>query len=70
MNEDVVAFFRQSPEALPIYERFASRVLEEVADVEVRVQKTQVSFYNPRMFVCVRFSKSAARQSGPIPTWC
>ena len=67
MDEDVVAFFRQSPDALPIYERFASRVLEEVADVEVRVQKTQVSFYNPRIFACASFLKIRRAAERPDP---
>ena len=67
MDDAVVEFFRQSPEALPIYERFASRVLAEVADVEVRVQKTQVSFYNPRMFACVSFLKVRRAAERPDP---
>lgn len=67
MDEDVVSFFRQSPEALPIYERFATRVYAEVADVEVRVQKTQISFYNPRMFACVSFLKVRRAAERPDP---
>lgn len=42
-------------EALPLYERFEEKVLSGISDVNIRVQKTQISFSNKRLFACVSF---------------
>ena len=52
MNEEVLYFFDKHPDALPLYETFERKVRELVPDVLVKVQKTQISFYNKHMFVC------------------
>lgn len=57
MNEKVLQFFDKQPEALPLYEKFEKRVEELVPDVEIKVQKTQISFYNRHMFSCVSFAR-------------
>lgn len=57
MDADVLQFFDQHPDALPLYEKFEGRVTDEIEDVTVKVQKTQISFYNPHMFACVSFAK-------------
>lgn len=57
MTSDSLCFFESQPEALPLYEAFERRVLEEIENVEIRVQKTQISFYNRHLFACVSFLK-------------
>lgn len=55
MNQDIFFFFEKSPMALPLYERFEEKVLSEMEDVRIRVQKTQISFSNRHNFACVSF---------------
>ncbi len=55
MGPDVLFFFQKDPAALPLYEAFEARVLAEVADVSIRVQKTQITYTNPRVFAAVSF---------------
>lgn len=46
MNTDILLFFDKAPSALPLYEAFEQRLLSEIANVTVKVQKTQISFSN------------------------
>ena len=55
MEQETFFFFEKHPEALPIYEAFERRVLQEIEGVHIRVQKTQITFTNPRVFACVSF---------------
>lgn len=55
MTGDVLFFFERFPLRLPLYEAFERRVLEEMSGVEIRVQKTQISFSNRHNFACVSF---------------
>ena len=57
MNEEVLYFFDKHPDALPLYETFERKVKELVPDILVKVQKTQISFYNKHMFACVSFAR-------------
>ena len=50
MTQDTILFFNKNPEALPLYEAFEQKVLSEIRDVTVKVQKTQISFSNKRNF--------------------
>ncbi len=67
MTPDILQFFECQPAALPLYEEFERRVLEEIDDVEIRVQKTQISFYNRHLFACVSFAKvRKAKERPPV----
>ncbi|MBD5149993.1 MAG: hypothetical protein HDT18_06395 [Oscillibacter sp.] len=55
MGPDVLFFFNKDPAALPLYEAFESRVLAEAGNVTIRVQKTQITYTNPRVFAAVSF---------------
>ncbi len=50
MTQDTILFFNKNPEALPLYEAIEQKVLSEIRDVTVKVQKTQISFSNKRNF--------------------
>ena len=65
MNEKVLQFFDKQPEALPLYEKFEKRVEELEPDVEIKVQKTQISFYNRHMFSCVSFARVRKKKDCP-----
>ena len=55
MTNDVLLFFERLPSALPLYEYFERRVLSEIDDVHIKVQKTQITFSNRHQFACVSF---------------
>lgn len=55
MTQDELSFFDRMPTALPLYEAFAGRVLSEIPDTAVKVQKTQISFSNKYNFAFVSF---------------
>lgn len=63
MSEEVLYFFDKHPDALPLYETFERKVRELVPDVLVKVQKTQISFYNKHMFACVSFARVRKRKT-------
>lgn len=58
MHDDaVLLFFEKHMGALPIYDKFVERVQAEIADVRIKVQKSQISFYRRHMFACLSFIK-------------
>lgn len=65
MNEDILRFFENHTDALPLYEAFARRVTEEIDNVQIKVQKTQISFYNRHLFACVSFTAVRKKRDRP-----
>ena len=43
-------FFDSKPDALALYEAFREAVLEKVPNARIEVKKTQISFFDRRMF--------------------
>lgn len=67
MDEQTLLFFDAMPGALPLYETFEERLFTEIDGVEKKVQKTQISFYNGRLFACVSFAKvRRAKERPPV----
>lgn len=55
MNDEIQTFFVSEPEALRLYQLLEEKVLGEWntmkrSPVEIKVQKTQITFKNPRSF--------------------
>ena len=50
---NVPIFFNSNPQALSLYEIFENAICTEFEDVRIKVQKTQISFYNKHLFACV-----------------
>ena len=50
LSGDELFFFDEKPAVLPLYEAFANRVLTEIDNVTIKVQKTQISFSNRHNF--------------------
>ena len=65
MNEAALRFFDSQPDALPLYEMLEARILNEIPDVTIKVQKTQISFYNRHLFTCVSFAKVRKAKDRP-----
>lgn len=55
MNGDTLLFFDGKPEELALYEALEGRIFSEIENVRLKVGKTQISFYNRRLFACVSF---------------
>ena len=56
MNDlDTLLFFNEKPEALPLYDAFEERILSEISGVNIKVQKTQITFSNKYNFAFVSF---------------
>ena len=62
MTPEILFFFSKDPAALPLYEAFEARVLAEIDNVAVKVQKTQITYGNPKVFACV----SLPRKKGEV----
>ena len=60
MTIDEQMFFDGKPGALALYEAFREKLLALCPDAALEVQKTQITFRNPRVFCCV----SMARMKG------
>lgn len=65
MSEEVLYFFDKHPDALPLYETFEDKMRTIVSDVRIKVQKTQISFYNKHMFACVSFARVRKKKDCP-----
>ena len=65
MDEKVLFFFRDHLEALPLYEAFEARVLAELPETTIRVQKTQISFANKHNFAFVSFLPARRAKDRP-----
>ena len=59
---DIQLFFNQKPAVLPLYEAIERMICAEFDTVSIRVQKTQISFFNKHLFACV--SLPLRRQKG------
>ena len=67
MDDRLLRFFDQMPEALPLYQKFEREVLSRVEDVRIKVQKTQITYSNRHVFACVSFAKvRKAKERPPV----
>lgn len=65
MDEQILQFFDRYPDAIPLYEKFEKCVENLVPEVRIKVQKTQISFYNRHMFACVSFAGVRRKKDCP-----
>mgnify|MGYP007098778979 FL=1 len=65
MNTDTLLFFEGHMDALPLYEKLEERILSEIDNVRIKVQKSQISFYNKHMFACVSFARVRKKKDCP-----
>ena len=56
---DTLMFFDGRPDAWKLYQAFEEELYSLFPTVNKRVQKTQITFSNPRVFVCVYLCVSA-----------
>ena len=65
MNADILFFFNDHTDALPLYERLEALILEHIPDVNIKVSKTQISFSNKRGFAFVSFTPCRKTKDRP-----
>ena len=65
MDNDVLFFFGDRVDALPIYERLENAILTRVPDVKIKAAKTQVTFANRRGFAFVSFNPCRRAKDRP-----
>lgn len=68
VNTDILFFFRDHMDALPLYEALEAAVLEQIPGVTVKVSKTQIAFANKRNFAFASFSPCRGVKQRP-KTW-
>ena len=51
--QDAMLFFNQHPESYPLYEAFYEKLMSRFPEAKIKVQKSQISFYNRHLFACV-----------------
>ena len=56
MNRDILFFFGEHMDALPVYEKLEEQILAQIPEVKIRVAKTQITFANKRGFTFVSFN--------------
>ena len=66
-NVNELLFFDSKQDALPLYEAFREAVLEKVPDARIEVKKTQISFFDRRMFAAVSFTPVRKAKDRPKP---
>ena len=64
---DELLFFDAHQDALPLYEAFREAVLGKVPDARIEVKKTQISFFDRRMFAAVSFAPVRKAKERPKP---
>lgn len=56
MNDDILLFFNQHMDVLPMYEKLEHLILSRIPDVKIKVTKTQITFANKYGFAFVSFN--------------
>ena len=65
MNADILFFFNDHMDSLPLYERLEGLILEQIPDAKIKVSKTQISFSNKRGFAFVSFNPCRRTKERP-----
>ena len=66
MNTDILFFFNGHMDAVFLYERLETLILEQIPDVKIKVSKTQISFSNKRGFAFVSFNPCRKANERPV----
>lgn len=65
MNDEILFFFDKHMDALPLYETIEEKIMKEIKNVQRKVQKSQISFYNKHLFACVSFARVRKKKDCP-----
>ena len=65
MDNDILSFFGEHMDALPIYERLENAILTQIPDVKIKVAKTQITFAKRYGFAFVSFNPCRSAKNRP-----
>lgn len=65
IDGDILFFFEGNTEALELFRVLSEKINGNIENVRVKVQKTQISFYNRRLFACVSLAR--VRRKAELP---
>ena len=63
--QDILFFFGRHQGVYPLYECFKENLLSRFPASRIKVQKSQISFYNRHLYACVSFLK--VKQKAELP---
>ena len=63
--QDTLFFFGRHQGVYPLYECFQEKLLSRFPESRIKVQKSQISFYNRHLYACVSFLK--VKQKAELP---
>ena len=66
-QQDLLAFFSQQPQALPLCEAFLQKLQAQHPETHTRVQKTQITFSNRHVFACLSLARVRKKTLLPDP---
>ena len=69
MNTDAMLFFHAQPQLLPLYIAFEQALLARFPKTNIRVQKTQITFSNRRIYGCVSLPRAKGQRGGLLVTF-
>ncbi|MDD3795043.1 MAG: DUF5655 domain-containing protein [Lachnospiraceae bacterium] len=64
-NMDELMFFDGKPMAFDLYKVFVNKLFAHFPNTGMRVQKTQITFTNPKIFACISFAKVRKAKERP-----
>lgn len=65
MDGDILFFFGEHMDALPMYERLEEWILSQIPNVRIKAAKTQITFANKRGFAFVSFNPCRRAKERP-----
>ena len=66
--QDTLFFFDRHRAAYPLYERFQEKLLARFPESRIKVQKSQISYYNRHLYACISFLK--VKKKAELPDDC
>ena len=63
--QDTLFFFDRHQDVYPLYEGFQEKLLARFPESRIKVQKSQISYYNRHLYACVSFLKVKKKSELP-----
>lgn len=64
-TQDTLFFFDRHQAVYPLYECFQKKLLARLPESRIKVQKSQISYYNRHLYVCISFLKVKKKSELP-----
>ena len=64
-TQDTLFFFDRHQAVYPLYECFQKKLLARLPESRIKVQKSQISYYNQHLYACISFLKVKKKSELP-----